>query len=296
MKNSSKIDLKIVKSPIISCSRRTDIPAFLMDWVMDQIRKGYVNVANPFNRKQIYKVSLKPEDVKCWVWWSKNFGEWINCYNHYPEIFSRYKGHYFQFTINSPSELEGSINVSIEERLNQLSWLIDEFKIAAISYRFDPIIFYKKNGSNEIKNNLNNFEYLIKKISSLGVKEMIFSFATIYSKVEKRMRARGYTPINLSLLKKKEILNRLIEICNKYDVQMKACCQPDLLNVKGIEQAHCIDAYKIEKLINEPLPKIKDTGQRKFCGCFKSKDIGGYSGIFRCKHNCTYCYASPAKK
>ncbi|MFW9938696.1 MAG: DUF1848 family protein, partial [Candidatus Thorarchaeota archaeon] len=102
--------------------------------------------------------------------------------------------------------------------------------------------------------------------------------------------------INLSLLKKKEILNRLIGICNKYDVQMKACCQPDLLNVKRIEQAHCIDAYKIEKLINEPLPKIKDTGQRKFCGCFKSKDIGGYSGIFRCKHNCTYCYASPAKK
>ncbi|MCK4284954.1 MAG: DUF1848 family protein, partial [Candidatus Lokiarchaeota archaeon] len=58
----------------------------------------------------------------------------------------------------------------------------------------------------------------------------------------------------------------------------------------------CIDAYRIEKLINEKIPKQKDTGQRSDCGCFKSKDIGGYSGIFRCNHNCDYCYASPAKR
>ena len=70
----------ITKSPIISCSRRTDIPAFLMDWVIHQIEIGYVDVVNPFNRKQISRVSLKPEDVKCWVWWSKNFNEWINYY------------------------------------------------------------------------------------------------------------------------------------------------------------------------------------------------------------------------
>jgi hypothetical protein len=77
---------------------------------------------------------------------------------------------------------------------------------------------------------------------------------------------------------------------------MQACCQPDLYHIEGIEQAHCIDAYKIEKIVGETIPKIRDSGQRKDCGCFKSKDIGGYSGIFRCKHNCSYCYASPAKR
>ena len=56
----------IVKSPIISCSRRTDIPAFLMDWVIEKIKLGYVDVVNPFNQKQISKVSLKPEHLKCW--------------------------------------------------------------------------------------------------------------------------------------------------------------------------------------------------------------------------------------
>lgn len=59
-----------IQSQIISCSRRTDIPAFLMSWVIDKIKQGYVDVINPFNRKQISRISLNPENVKCWVWWS----------------------------------------------------------------------------------------------------------------------------------------------------------------------------------------------------------------------------------
>ena len=125
---------------------------------------------------------------------------------------------------------------------------------------------------------------------------MIFSFATIYSKVKTRMSARGFTPLDPSFEQKREILEKMMSICHNYNIKMKACCQPDLLKIKGIKQAHCIDAYKIEKIVAEPIPKVRDIGQRKDCGCFKAKDIGGYSGIFRCIHNCAYCYASPAKR
>ena len=59
---------QIVRSPVVSCSRRTDIPAFLMDWVIEKIQSGYVDVTNPFYPSQISRVSLKPEDVKCWMW------------------------------------------------------------------------------------------------------------------------------------------------------------------------------------------------------------------------------------
>ena len=287
---------KIVKSPIISCSRRTDIPAFLMDWVIQKIKLGHVDVVNPFNRKQVYRVSLRPTDVKCWVWWSKNFKEWIQTYKLHQALFNSYKGHYFQFTINSPSKLESNIKVSLEERFKQLEWLISEFGILAVNFRFDPIILYKNKNSNKIKSNLDKFEYIIENVSSLGLKEMIFSFATIYPKVKNRMIARGYIPIEPSLVKKTEILSRLKEICEKNNIKMNACCQPDLLQVNGIEQAHCIDANKIENIIDDQIPKIRDSGQRKDCGCFKAKDIGGYTGIFKCKHNCDYCYASPAKK
>lgn len=291
-----KKDPHIVISPIISCSRRTDIPAFLMEWVIEKIKTGYVDVTNPFNRNQIYRVSLDPKDVKCWCWWSKNFKEWSKAYNSGQALFDLYQGHYFQFTINSPSELEGNINISLGERFKQMEWLIENFGILSVNFRFDPIIFYKKKNSNSITSNLGKFNYIIEKISSLGLTEMIFSFATIYSKVKHRMISRGFIPIDPPINKKKEILNKLKKICEKYNITMKACCQPDLLDIKGIEQAHCIDAYKIEKIIGEPIPKIRDSGQRKSCGCFKSKDIGGYTGKFRCKHNCDYCYASPAKK
>ncbi len=288
--------MNLVKSPIISCSRRTDIPAFLMDWVLERIKEGYVDVVNPFNRKQVNRVSLSPEHVKCIVWWSKNFEEWIKVYKNNRNLFKSYKGHSFQFTINSPSQLEKNLKISLNKRFDQLEWLIKEFGLLAVNFRYDPIIFYKVKDTNQIKNNLVKFKDIVETVANKGIKEIIFSFATMYSKVNNRMNARGYIPIDPVLEKKKEILEKLIKICLDLNIQMKACCQPDLLGIENIEQAHCIDAFKIDQLINEKIPKIKDTGQRKDCGCFKSKDIGGYTGIFRCKHNCDYCYASPAKR
>ncbi|MFX1489801.1 MAG: DUF1848 family protein [Promethearchaeota archaeon] len=288
--------MSLVKSPIISCSRRTDVPAFLMDWIIERLREGYVDVTNPFNVNQVSRVSLSPKDVKCFVWWSKNFKEWIEAYRNNEILFKSYKGHTFQFTINSPSELERNIQVSLEERFNQMEWLINEFSLQSINFRYDPIIFFKIKGSNKVLNNLKQFEFIIKNVANLGIREMIFSFATIYAKVRKRMNERGSIPIDPSLEKKKQILGKLLEITDKYNMQMNACCQPDLLKVNGIFQAHCVDANKIEQLIGEKIPHLKDTGQRKDCGCSKSKDIGGYSGIFRCIHNCDYCYASPAKR
>ena len=37
----------------------------------------------------------------------------------------------------------------------------------------------------------------------------------------------------------------------------------------------------------------KDKGQRAFCGCIISKDIGEYN---TCPHLCEYCYANASKE
>ena len=37
----------------------------------------------------------------------------------------------------------------------------------------------------------------------------------------------------------------------------------------------------------------RDKGQRQFCGCILSKDIGEYN---TCPHLCEYCYANASKE
>ena len=81
---------------IVSVSRRTDIPAFYSDWFYNRLKDGYVDVINPFNAKQANRISLKKEDVECFVFWTKNpkrFMERLNELDGY--------NYYFQLTLNS---------------------------------------------------------------------------------------------------------------------------------------------------------------------------------------------------
>ena len=56
---------------IISASRRTDIPAFYSKWFLNRIRAGFCHWVNPFSR-QVYRVSLQPEDCLAIVFWTRN--------------------------------------------------------------------------------------------------------------------------------------------------------------------------------------------------------------------------------
>jgi hypothetical protein len=44
---------------IISASRRTDIPAFYSDWLIERIKHGYACVKNPMNPKQVKNCIIK---------------------------------------------------------------------------------------------------------------------------------------------------------------------------------------------------------------------------------------------
>jgi hypothetical protein len=59
-------------SKIISASRRTDIPALYAEWFINRIKAGYCLVPNPYNRKQVSRVSLAPNDVAAIVFWTRN--------------------------------------------------------------------------------------------------------------------------------------------------------------------------------------------------------------------------------
>jgi hypothetical protein len=153
---------KVKKGEVISCSRRTDAPAFKMPWVLAQIRARGVTVGNPRACHEESErdsghastgtmVSLAPEDVRCWAWWSKDYAEWIRTWES-PEtgpLLRQYDAHIFNFTINSErgGPLEPRVATTLDQRLDQLAWLAANFGPENIVLRFDPIVHYRmRNG------------------------------------------------------------------------------------------------------------------------------------------------------
>lgn len=57
---------------IISASRRTDIPAFYADWIVQRVREGYCEVPNPVRPSQVSRISLRVADVDAIVFWTRN--------------------------------------------------------------------------------------------------------------------------------------------------------------------------------------------------------------------------------
>ncbi|MBN1214798.1 MAG: DUF1848 family protein [Candidatus Lokiarchaeota archaeon] len=282
---------------IISFSRRTDGPAFYMDKFQDAIEKEYINVQNPYNKK-VYTVSLKPNDIAGFVLWSKNFKPFLNKW----EILLNYSQNtlfssqriipvYFQFTRNSVDRILEPNTPSLQESISQLKEMIEISSPDHIMWRFDPIVFYRSN--NILLNNLKDFKEIVYQFSNFGITKCTISFATYYRKVENRFKRFSLNYYKISDKEMKKITEELVKIAKKYNITLFACCNPNLLKIDGIQQAHCVDGNFLSKLWNIPLSTAKDPGQREYCGCTKSKDIGGYGKDWICYHSCLYCYANP---
>ncbi|MBC7325158.1 MAG: DUF1848 family protein, partial [Moorella sp. (in: Bacteria)] len=81
---------------IISASRRTDIPAFYARWFINRVRAGFCTVPNPFNPRQVSRVSLQPEAVEVIVFWTRNPAPLLP---YLDELDARGLRYYFQYTV-----------------------------------------------------------------------------------------------------------------------------------------------------------------------------------------------------
>jgi hypothetical protein len=287
----SKRPAKIIKSEIISASRRTDIPAFYMDIVLLAMKNKVIDVVQKFG--YVSKISLDPVDVKCFVWWSKNYKNWIECFKQNTRLFNQYK-HMFNFTINDSTFLESGVELSLDERLEQLKFLADTFGSNCIKYRFDPIVKWIDIKTGTECNNFHKFNKIIKFISQCGVKEVIFAFCISYNHVFQHMKKKGKLLVDFQIDEKQHIIDRMIKITDKYDVRLSACCNDTIVNSnKKIFKSKCVDGDAVEHIIEQNLShNTKDKGQRAECNCAVSRDIGSYT--MKCLHSCDYCYANPS--
>ncbi|NLZ48444.1 DUF1848 domain-containing protein [Lutispora thermophila] len=274
---------------IISCSRRTDIPAFYYDWLQESLKNKYVMVKNPYN-KSTYMVNLAPERVHSICLWSKSFTNVLKN----PGYLSLYNL-YFQFTITGYSKFLEPNVVDTNEVVKQMEQLAERYSPQQINWRFDPIILSIKGEQSPTPDNferarLNMFEALCRDISSFGVNRCTISFLCLYKKVEQRMKASKFTYLIPSQQQQIELVSQLVEIADKYGTTIYTCTSPIIEGVPGVKKGHCIDGAYLEELFGKRASHAKDAGQRKGCGCTRSRDIGAYSGQ-SCGHGCLYCYA-----
>ena len=270
---------------IISASRRTDIPAFYLNWLKNHMNKGFINVPNPFNRKQLKYVSLSANEVGWIVLWSRNYGPFLKQYQFFQDF-----NLFFHFTVNPAHKLLEPDMISPAKAVTQMEKLVSLFDPKVIIWRYDPIVFYQSRSGVESNHDGNVLREYLEKFSALGLKRCYLSFVHLYPKVLKRVkRLKDFKFIELSIEKKNEILREMADLALHYDMQLFSCFNDKLLNVPGVQKGHCIDGKMLNQLINLPVSE-KTLPTRPDCGCTVSIDIGDYVDT-PCKYKCLYCYA-----
>ena len=184
---------------IISVSRRTDIPAFYENWFFRNLKQGYVFVKNPYNSYQIKKISLKKEDVLCFVFWTKNpfpmFAK-LDLLNEY--------NYYFLFTLN-PYGNDIETNVPDKNRLIEIFRTLSE-KIGKkrVIWRYDPILLSEKY---DLEFHYRQFEFFVEKLHC-HTEKCIISFIDFYKKT---MNRQGIEVDTLLLINMKKLIDELLK-------------------------------------------------------------------------------------
>ncbi len=268
---------------IISASRRTDIPSYYSEWLINRLKDKYVLVRNPMNVHQVSKIDLSPEIVDAIVFWTKNPTPMLA----YLDKLEEYT-YYFQFTLSAYGpDVERYLPSKNKIIIPTFQKLASEIGKEKVVWRYDPILF---NETYTMEYHCKYFEVLASKLEN-STEKCTVSFLDLYKNT-----ARNVSPLEIetdTIQMQRELLERFVEIGRKYGLYIDTCSEKGEFAEIGVAHAHCIDKERIERIGGFKLNVDKDTNQRAECGCIASIDIGAYN---TCKNGCLYCYANYSDK
>lgn len=272
---------------VISASRRTDLPHHFPGWLATVLRRGWVDVPQPYGGKT-QRVSLRPEEVHTLVLWSKDFSPLLQDRQGVRRALLPYDQLFCHLTITGlgGTALEQAVPPWQRVAL-QLPALVDwAGDPRRVTLRFDPLLHWVEDGT--LRSNLPLAEPILDVCARAGVQMVRVSFATIYPKLAQR----GYRWYDPSPEEQVEITRGLLALAQERAITLLGCCEPEL-NAAGLDPSSCIDGALLTALHPKgyPASTARDRGQRKGCHCTRSIDIGSYR--MRCPSGCRYCYAQP---
>ena len=309
---------------IVSASRSTDIPAFYADWFFHRLKVGYSAWTNPFNGVKGY-VSYK--NTRFIIFWSK-YPRRLLPYLHI--LKERNIKCYVQYTLND-YELEKLEKVpSLAARIETFKMLVEQLGKGAVIWRFDPMILTDDISVDDL---LLKVQYIGDQLKDYTEKLVFsYADIAMYRKVKHNLEVNGIPYHEWEIEQMEEFADKLSTLNRErgWNLQLATCGEK--IKMEGIQHNRCIDGDLITRLAwddkelmdfmkikieDVPAPTLfgepelpegaillpnnhyfiskhkKDQGQRPFCECMASKDIGEYN---TCPHLCEYCYANATKQ
>ena len=302
---------------IVSASRSTDIPAFYADWFFDRLEKGYSAWTNPFNGVKSY---VSYEKTRFIVFWSKN-----------PKPLLPYLHLLKERNIKCEQEKLEKVP-PLTDRIETFKLLVDQLGKGSVIWRFDPMILTDDISIDNLLQKVQKIgdqlkgytEKLVFSYADIAlykkVKHNLEASGVPYHEWE--VEQMEDFAEKLSAMNDERGWNFKLATCgekidiDKHGILHNRCIDGDLITRLAWDDKELMDFMKVKiedvpapSLFGEPeLPKgaillpnnhyfisthKKDPGQRQFCECMASKDIGEYN---TCPHLCEYCYANATKQ
>lgn len=321
---------KAIFPVVVSASRSTDIPAFYSDWFFYRLKKGYSAWTNPFNGVKSYVSyedtkfivfwsknprpllnhidELKKKGIACYIQYTLNDYEQERLEKAVRPLAERIET--FKLLVDKLGK--GAViwrfdplilteNIDVDNLLRKIEFIGNNLLgyTEKLVFSFADIASYRKVKANLEKNNVLYCEWtedkmvdFASKLAELN-KKWGYELATCGEKidierfgikhnhcVDDRLIVRlGYRSPELMKFLNAEILQPQAILQDLFAAEEEPIIPEDAILLDNGQYA----------IINK---SNKDKGQREFCGCMKSKDIGEYN---TCPHLCEYCYANTSK-
>lgn len=240
---------------IISASRREDMPAFRMPYLL----KRYKDFEDSFfvlwtkDPRNLAATSTKDLDPKRVALQLTVTGLGGTC---------------IEPGVPSPDVVWDTVKTLIEKGYDK----------NLISWRFDPIIPSITTPALATA--------MADRAQALGITRCMISFIMFTDEIKARWPEWEKHYANPE--RQAKIVETLDGIMKPRGIQLFGCAQPHL--TRWLKPARCIDGDYYAKITGFDFSGEKDNYQRKSCGCTESYDIGKK---IPCPHGCIYCYAVP---
>ncbi|MFN2236220.1 MAG: DUF1848 domain-containing protein, partial [Anaerolineales bacterium] len=242
---------------IISASRRTDIPAFYARWFINRIQAGYCTVPNPFNPRQVSRLSLLPEDIDVIVFWTRNPRP---LFPYLDELDQRGYHYYFQYTLlGYPAQIDPHTppRAAAISTCQELAARIGPQRVV---WRYDPIVFSKLTGAGYHAENYAQLAAALKNATHRSV----VSLVDLYAKTRKRIAQLNQDGMEISQYPGApgqsfdDLMNTLVQAAHQNGMTIQSCAEEMDLAVYGIQPGKCIDDQYIEATFGLQVDHRKD--------------------------------------